>query len=185
VSLKKHQRQDYEGAREECLKRERELRPRLCIGWNNLRGGQAPEPKKRGRRPLRGQSPDLSHTTKYVRVNEPLPGEKLLTPIIDEELKAKVERELRRATSVRKSRAQNIDGKPDQARDVRENGADGSRTIQRNLGWSAPKIQRSSIVDDIDAWRLSKLMGHASIANTTKYVRMSPEPLKDAWRGKR
>ena len=30
-----------------------------------------------------------------------------------------------------------------------------------------------------------KLMGHASIANTTKYVRMSPEPLKDAWRGKR
>jgi site-specific recombinase XerD len=37
----------------------------------------------------------------------------------------------------------------------------------------------------MDAWRLSKLMGHASIANTTKYVRMSPEPLKDAWRGKR
>jgi len=35
----------------------------------------------------------------------------------------------------------------------------------------------------MDAWRLSKLMGHASIANTTKYVRMSPEPLKDAWRG--
>ena len=26
----------------------------------------------------------------------------------------------------------------------------------------------------MDAWRLSKLMGHASIANTTKYVRMSP-----------
>ena len=37
----------------------------------------------------------------------------------------------------------------------------------------------------MDAWRLIKLMGHASIANTTKYVRMSPEPLKDAWRGKR
>jgi len=37
----------------------------------------------------------------------------------------------------------------------------------------------------MDAWRLSKLMGHASIANTTKYVQMSPEPLKDAWRGKR
>jgi len=37
----------------------------------------------------------------------------------------------------------------------------------------------------MDAWRLAKLMGHASIANTTKYVRMSPEPLKDAWRGKR
>ena len=36
----------------------------------------------------------------------------------------------------------------------------------------------------MDAWKLSKLMGHASIANTTKYVRMSPEPLKDAWRGK-
>ena len=44
-------------------------------------------------------------------------------------------------------------------------------TIQANAG--------------MDAWRLSKLMGHASIANTTKYVRMSPEPLKDAWRGKR
>jgi hypothetical protein len=28
-------------------------------------------------------------------------------------------------------------------------------------------------------------MGHASMANTTKYVAMSPEPLKDAWRGKR
>ena len=37
----------------------------------------------------------------------------------------------------------------------------------------------------MDAWRLSKLMGHASIANAAKYVRMSPEPLKDAWRGKR
>jgi integrase len=37
----------------------------------------------------------------------------------------------------------------------------------------------------MDAWRWSKLMGHASIANTTKYVRMSPEPLKDGWRGKR
>src|SRR5665811_1024424 len=28
----------------------------------------------------------------------------------------------------------------------------------------------------MDAWRLSKLMGHASMANTTKYVAMSPEP---------
>src|SRR5258705_2790816 len=37
----------------------------------------------------------------------------------------------------------------------------------------------------MDAWRLSKLMGHASIANTTKDVRMSPEPLQDAWAGKR
>jgi integrase len=37
----------------------------------------------------------------------------------------------------------------------------------------------------MDAWRLQKLMGHASMANTTKYVAMSPEPLKDAWRGKR
>lgn len=35
------------------------------------------------------------------------------------------------------------------------------------------------------AWQLQKLMGHASMANTTKYVAMSPEPLKDAWRGKR
>ena len=43
---------------------------------------------------------------------------------------------------------------------------------------------------DAGQWRhgrlaIVKLMGHASIANTTKYVRMSPEPLKDAWRGKR
>ena len=37
----------------------------------------------------------------------------------------------------------------------------------------------------MDAWRLQKLMGHASMANTTKYVAMSPEPLKDAWLGKR
>ena len=37
----------------------------------------------------------------------------------------------------------------------------------------------------MDAWRLQKLMGHASMANTTKYVAMSPEPLKDAWCGKR
>lgn len=37
----------------------------------------------------------------------------------------------------------------------------------------------------MDAWRLQKLMGHASMTNTTKYVAMSPEPLKDAWRGKR
>ncbi len=33
----------------------------------------------------------------------------------------------------------------------------------------------------MDAWRLQKLMGHASMANTTKYVAMNPEPLKDAW----
>jgi integrase len=37
----------------------------------------------------------------------------------------------------------------------------------------------------MDTWQLSKLLGHASISNTTKYVKMSPEPLKDAWRGKR
>jgi len=35
------------------------------------------------------------------------------------------------------------------------------------------------------AWQLQKLMGHASMTNTTKYVAMSPEPLKDIWRGKR
>ena len=35
------------------------------------------------------------------------------------------------------------------------------------------------------AWHLQKLMGHASMTNTVKYVRMSPEPLKDAWRGKK
>ena len=44
-------------------------------------------------------------------------------------------------------------------------------TIQANAG--------------MDAWRLSKLMGHASMSNTVRYVTMSPEPLKDAWRGKR
>lgn len=37
----------------------------------------------------------------------------------------------------------------------------------------------------MDAWRLQRLMGHSSLTNTTKYVAMSPEPLKDAWRGKR
>ena len=37
----------------------------------------------------------------------------------------------------------------------------------------------------LDAWRLQKLMGHASMSNTQRYVRMPPEPLKDAWRGKR
>ena len=44
-------------------------------------------------------------------------------------------------------------------------------TIQANAG--------------MDAWRLSKLMGHASMSNTVRYVTMSPEPLEDAWRGKR
>jgi len=36
-----------------------------------------------------------------------------------------------------------------------------------------------------NAFEVEKSKCHASIANTTKYVQMSPEPLKDAWRGKR
>jgi hypothetical protein len=42
----------YEGTREECLRREYQLRPSLRIGWNTLRGGTAREPGIRGRRPL-------------------------------------------------------------------------------------------------------------------------------------
>ena len=48
----------YEGTREECLRREHELRPGLRIGWNTLRGGQAWEPPKHGRRPIKG---DVRH----------------------------------------------------------------------------------------------------------------------------
>ena len=42
----------YEGTREECLKRENQLRPDLRIGWNIARGGTAAEPRTYGRRPL-------------------------------------------------------------------------------------------------------------------------------------
>ena len=42
----------YEGPRENCLLCERTLRPRRGIGWNTARGGVAPEPNKRGRRPI-------------------------------------------------------------------------------------------------------------------------------------
>lgn len=42
----------YEGTREECLKREYQLRPGLRIGWNTLRGGKAWEPPKHGRWPI-------------------------------------------------------------------------------------------------------------------------------------
>lgn len=42
----------YEGAREECLRKERKLRPNLHIGWNVARGGTAVEPRTYGRRPI-------------------------------------------------------------------------------------------------------------------------------------
>jgi hypothetical protein len=35
----------------------------------------------------------------------------------------------------------------------------------------------------MDAWCLQKFMSHANMANTNKYVGMSPKPLKDAWWG--
>jgi hypothetical protein len=40
----------YEDTREECLRREYELRPSPRIGWNIARGGKASEPRKHGRR---------------------------------------------------------------------------------------------------------------------------------------
>jgi hypothetical protein len=42
------------GLREHCLAFERQARPRKNIGWNIMRGGVAPEPRKHGWRPLRG-----------------------------------------------------------------------------------------------------------------------------------
>ena len=39
----------YEGTREECLKREYQLRPSLRIGWNIAQGGMAVEPQKHGK----------------------------------------------------------------------------------------------------------------------------------------
>ena len=35
------------------------------------------------------------------------------------------------------------------------------------------------------AWHLQKHLGHANMSNTIGYVRMSPEPLRDVWRGRR
>ena len=49
----------YEGTREECLKREYQLRPSLRIGWNTLCGGKAWEPPKHGRRPIKGRVPHM------------------------------------------------------------------------------------------------------------------------------
>jgi site-specific recombinase XerD len=36
----------------------------------------------------------------------------------------------------------------------------------------------------MSAWHLQKHLGHANMSNTIGYVRMSPEPLKDVWRGR-
>jgi hypothetical protein len=40
------------GTREECLARERRLRPRKNIGWNRAVGGWASEPHRHGRAPI-------------------------------------------------------------------------------------------------------------------------------------
>ena len=37
----------------------------------------------------------------------------------------------------------------------------------------------------MSAWHLQKHLGHAHMSNTIGYVRMSAEPLKDVWRGRR
>ncbi len=37
----------------------------------------------------------------------------------------------------------------------------------------------------MSAWHLQKHLGHANMSNTIGYVRMSPEPLRDVWRGRR
>ena len=34
-------------------------------------------------------------------------------------------------------------------------------------------------------WHLQKHLGQANMSNTIGYVRMSPEPLRDVWRGRR
>ena len=49
----------YEGTREECLKKEYQLRPSPRIGWNIARGGMAVEPRKHGRRPIKGDRKHL------------------------------------------------------------------------------------------------------------------------------
>jgi site-specific recombinase XerD len=36
----------------------------------------------------------------------------------------------------------------------------------------------------MSAWHLQKYLGHANMSNTIGYVRMSPVPLKDVWRGR-
>ena len=44
----------FEGLRDECPARERELRPRRGMGWNRDSGGRAPHPSKHGLHPVDG-----------------------------------------------------------------------------------------------------------------------------------